>query len=122
VQFEDFQAALGKVAPSVSKTQRQRYEALRETFASGGIGGREEGARGVESIQSFKQRLVSNHVPAYVYSYSGKCTLGSLTASWPHRTPLSNKSGHLVFISFGLANGTRRHSYPSQQLCERRDT
>ncbi|KAN0113732.1 P-loop containing nucleoside triphosphate hydrolase protein [Russula decolorans] len=86
VQFEDFQAALGKVAPSVSKTQRQRYEALRETFAS------------------------------------GKCTLGSLTASWPHRTPLSNKSGHLVFISFGLANGTRRHSYPSQQLCERRDT
>jgi hypothetical protein len=41
VLFEDFQAALGKVAPSVSKTQRRRYEALRETFASGGIGGRE---------------------------------------------------------------------------------
>jgi len=40
VLFEDFQAALGKVAPSVSKTQRRRYEALRETFASG-IGGRE---------------------------------------------------------------------------------
>lgn len=40
VLFEDFQAALGKVAPSVSKTQRRRYEALRETFASGGIGGR----------------------------------------------------------------------------------
>lgn len=39
VLFEDFQAALGKVAPSVSKTQRRRYEALRETFASG-IGGR----------------------------------------------------------------------------------
>jgi ribosome biogenesis ATPase len=41
VLFEDFQAAWGKVAPSVSKTQRRRYEALRETFASGGIGGRE---------------------------------------------------------------------------------
>jgi ribosome biogenesis ATPase len=40
VLFEDFQAALGKVAPSVSKSQRRRYEALRETFASG-IGGRE---------------------------------------------------------------------------------
>ena len=39
VLFEDFEAALGKVAPSVSKTQRRRYEALRETFASG-IGGR----------------------------------------------------------------------------------
>jgi ribosome biogenesis ATPase len=39
VLFEDFQAALGKVAPSVSKTQRRRYEALRESFASG-IGGR----------------------------------------------------------------------------------
>ena len=36
VLFEDFQVALGKVAPSVSKTQRRRYEALRETFASGG--------------------------------------------------------------------------------------
>jgi ribosome biogenesis ATPase len=41
VLLEDFQAAFGKVAPSVSKTQRRRYEALRETFASGGIGGRE---------------------------------------------------------------------------------
>ena len=40
VVFEDFQVALGKVAPVVSKTQRRRYEALRETFASGGIGGR----------------------------------------------------------------------------------
>ena len=40
VLLEDFQAALGKVAPSVSKSQRRRYEALRETFASG-IGGRE---------------------------------------------------------------------------------
>ena len=45
VLFEDFQAALGKVAPSVSKTQRRRYEALRETFASGGIGGRERKER-----------------------------------------------------------------------------
>lgn len=44
VLFEDFQAALGKVAPSVSKTQRRRYEALRETFASG-IGGRERKER-----------------------------------------------------------------------------
>lgn len=35
VLFEDFQAALEKVAPSVSKAQRRRYEALRETFASG---------------------------------------------------------------------------------------
>jgi ribosome biogenesis ATPase len=40
VLFEDFQAALQKVAPSVSKAQRRRYEALRETFASG-IGRRE---------------------------------------------------------------------------------
>ena len=45
VLFEDFQVALGKVAPSVSKTQRRRYEALRETFASGGIGGRERKER-----------------------------------------------------------------------------
>ena len=45
VLFEDFQAALEKVAPSVSKTQRRRYEALRETFASGGIGGRERKER-----------------------------------------------------------------------------
>ena len=44
VLFEDFQAALGKVAPSVSKAQRRRYEALRETFASG-IGGRERKER-----------------------------------------------------------------------------
>jgi ribosome biogenesis ATPase len=44
VLFEDFQAALGKVAPSVSKSQRRRYEALRETFASG-IGGRERKER-----------------------------------------------------------------------------
>ena len=35
VLVEDFQAALDKVAPSVSKVQRRRYEALRETFASG---------------------------------------------------------------------------------------
>ena len=35
VLFEDFQAALEKVAPSVSKAQRRRYEMLRETFASG---------------------------------------------------------------------------------------
>jgi ribosome biogenesis ATPase len=40
VLFEDFQASLEKVAPSVSRTQRRRYEALRETFASG-VGGRE---------------------------------------------------------------------------------
>jgi ribosome biogenesis ATPase len=35
VLFEDFQAALEKMAPSVSKAQRRRYETLRETFASG---------------------------------------------------------------------------------------
>jgi len=40
VLFEDFQASLEKVAPSVSRTQRRRYEALRETFASG-VRGRE---------------------------------------------------------------------------------
>ena len=44
VLFEDFQAALGKVAPSVSKAQRRRYEALRETFASG-VGRRENKER-----------------------------------------------------------------------------
>ena len=42
VLVEDFQAALDKVAPSVSKAQRRRYEALRETFASG-VGGRRDG-------------------------------------------------------------------------------
>ncbi|KAH9955936.1 ribosome biogenesis ATPase RIX7 [Russula dissimulans] len=40
VLVEDFQAALEKVTPSVSKAQRRRYESLRETFASG-FGGRE---------------------------------------------------------------------------------
>ncbi|KAI0246800.1 hypothetical protein BJV78DRAFT_1251421, partial [Lactifluus subvellereus] len=35
VLVEDFQAALEKVAPSVSTGQRRRYEALRGTFASG---------------------------------------------------------------------------------------
>lgn len=44
VLFEDFQAALQKVAPSVSKAQRRRYEALRETFASG-VGRRENKER-----------------------------------------------------------------------------
>ena len=44
VLFEDFQAALEKVAPSVSKAQRRRYEALRETFASG-VGRRENKER-----------------------------------------------------------------------------
>ncbi|KAI9464457.1 ribosome biogenesis ATPase RIX7 [Lactarius psammicola] len=39
VLVEDFQAALDKVVPSVSKAQRRRYEALRETFASGVISG-----------------------------------------------------------------------------------
>ncbi|KAI0281733.1 P-loop containing nucleoside triphosphate hydrolase protein [Russula brevipes] len=44
VLFEDFQAALEKVAPSVSKAQRRRYESLRETFVGGGgAGGRGEG-------------------------------------------------------------------------------
>ncbi|KAH9178379.1 P-loop containing nucleoside triphosphate hydrolase protein [Lactarius sanguifluus] len=42
VLVEDFRAALDKVVPSVSKVQRRRYEALRETFASG-VG---EGRRG----------------------------------------------------------------------------
>jgi ribosome biogenesis ATPase len=42
VLVEDFQVALDKVAPSVSKAQRRRYEALRETFASG-VGGRRGG-------------------------------------------------------------------------------
>ncbi|KAH8977693.1 P-loop containing nucleoside triphosphate hydrolase protein [Lactarius hatsudake] len=41
VLVEDFEAALDKVVPSVSKLQRRRYEALRETFASG-VGGRRE--------------------------------------------------------------------------------
>ncbi|KAF8468490.1 ribosome biogenesis ATPase RIX7 [Russula ochroleuca] len=44
VLFEDFQDALQKVAPSVSKAQRRRYEALRETFASG-VGRRENKER-----------------------------------------------------------------------------
>ncbi|KAI0290264.1 AAA-domain-containing protein [Multifurca ochricompacta] len=35
VLVEDFEAALDKVAPSVSKAQRRRYEALRETFGNG---------------------------------------------------------------------------------------
>jgi ribosome biogenesis ATPase len=39
VLVEDFQGALDKVAPSVSKAQRRRYEVLRETLASG-VGGR----------------------------------------------------------------------------------
>jgi ribosome biogenesis ATPase len=39
VFVEDFEAALGKVAPSVSTAQRRRYEALRDTFG-GGIGGK----------------------------------------------------------------------------------
>ncbi len=43
VLVEDFQAALDKVAPSVSKAQRRRYEALREMFASGVRGGRRGG-------------------------------------------------------------------------------
>ena len=43
VAVEDFQAALEKVAPSVSKSQRRRYEGLRETFGSGvGAGKRVE--------------------------------------------------------------------------------
>ncbi|KAH9012691.1 P-loop containing nucleoside triphosphate hydrolase protein [Lactarius pseudohatsudake] len=41
VLVEDFEAALDKVVPSVSKAQRRRYEALRETFASG-VGGRKK--------------------------------------------------------------------------------
>jgi ribosome biogenesis ATPase len=45
VLVEDFLAALDTVAPSVSKAQRRRYEALRETFASG-VGGR----RGKEHV------------------------------------------------------------------------
>jgi len=41
VPVEDFQAALKKVAPSVSTVQRRRCEALSETFASGvGVRGR----------------------------------------------------------------------------------
>jgi hypothetical protein len=35
VLVEDFEATLEKVAPSVSKAQRRRYEALRDTFGSG---------------------------------------------------------------------------------------
>jgi ribosome biogenesis ATPase len=43
VAVEDFQAALEKLAPSVSKSQRRRYENLRETFGSGvGVGKRAE--------------------------------------------------------------------------------
>jgi ribosome biogenesis ATPase len=39
---EDFEAALEKVVPSVSKAQRRRYEALRETFGGGfGVNGKE---------------------------------------------------------------------------------
>jgi ribosome biogenesis ATPase len=42
VLVEDFEAALEKVAPSVSKAQRRRYEALRETFGNGvGVNNRE---------------------------------------------------------------------------------
>jgi len=44
VLVEDFQAALEKVTPSVSKAQRRRYESLRETFTSG-FGGRERKER-----------------------------------------------------------------------------
>ena len=39
----DFEAALEKVAPSVSTAQRRRYEALRDTFGSGIGGKRKEG-------------------------------------------------------------------------------
>jgi AAA+ lid domain len=53
VLVEDFEAALEKVAPSVSKAQRRRYEALRETFGGGfgrkGNVGEGEGACGIES-------------------------------------------------------------------------
>ncbi|KAI0261172.1 P-loop containing nucleoside triphosphate hydrolase protein [Gloeopeniophorella convolvens] len=38
VLVEDFEAALGKVGPSVSKAQRKRYEALRETMAGAVVG------------------------------------------------------------------------------------
>ncbi|KAF8274789.1 P-loop containing nucleoside triphosphate hydrolase protein [Lactarius quietus] len=41
VRVEDFQAALDKVAPSVSKAQRRRYEALRELSGAGLEGGKE---------------------------------------------------------------------------------
>jgi ribosome biogenesis ATPase len=48
VLVEDFQAALEKVGPSVGTAQRRRYEALRETFASGvGVKRRTEKERGV---------------------------------------------------------------------------
>lgn len=43
VLVEDFEAALEKVAPSVSTAQRRRYEALRDTFGSGIGGKRKEG-------------------------------------------------------------------------------
>jgi hypothetical protein len=44
--IEDFEAALGKVAPSVSEAQRRRYEALRETFGGGfGANGNEGNER-----------------------------------------------------------------------------
>jgi ribosome biogenesis ATPase len=49
VLIEDFEAALEKVAPSVSKAQRRRYEALRETFGSG-IG--KKGKDGKERVTS----------------------------------------------------------------------
>jgi len=49
VLVEDFEAALEKVAPSVSKAQRRRYEALRETFGSG-IG--KKGKDGKERVTS----------------------------------------------------------------------
>jgi hypothetical protein len=44
VLFGDFHwhADLGKVAPGITITQRRRYEAPCETFASGGTGGVEE--------------------------------------------------------------------------------
>ncbi|KAI0246795.1 P-loop containing nucleoside triphosphate hydrolase protein [Lactifluus subvellereus] len=46
VLVEDFQAALEKVAPSVSAVQRRRYGALRGTFGSGvSVGGRAERER-----------------------------------------------------------------------------
>lgn len=43
VLVEDFEAALEKVAPSVSPAQRRRYEALRDTFGSSIGGKRKEG-------------------------------------------------------------------------------
>lgn len=48
VGVEEFVKAMEKVPPSVSRTQRRKYEALREKFAGMPVGGRKAGGADVK--------------------------------------------------------------------------